>query len=143
MKKRFVTKLLLFVILSMCFINCSRSKSVNEIEVSELLLSVSKEQHINYCKLLNEATKGDVTSIKQLVLLRFYDASGYDHGSVIVDLIKIIGEDKFIKSLATINKEEKQIVKGYLVVGLEYRNNSDLHAKTLKDVFPKIYIFLN
>lgn len=143
MKKRFVTKLLLFVILSMCFVNCSRSKSVNGIEVSELLFSVSKEQHINYCKLLNEATKGDVTSIKQLVLLRFYDASGYDHGSVIVDLIKIIGEDKFIKSLATINKEEKQIVKGYLVVGLEYRNNSDLHAKTLKDVFPKIYIFLN
>ena len=142
MKKEFGTKLLLFVILSMCFINCNRYKVINGIVVSELLLSVSKEQHINYCKLLSEAAKGNVNSIKQLALLKFYDAVGYDHSSVIVDLIEVIGEDKFIQSLTPINKEQKQIIKDYIETGLEYGNNSNLQDQTFKEAFPKIYIFL-
>ena len=112
MKKVFVKKLLLCVLLSMCFFNCSRQKVINGIAVSELLLIVSKERHINYCQLLNEATKGNVTSIKQLALLKIYDGAGYDHSGVIVDLIEFIGEDKFIQSLSTISKEQKQVIKG-------------------------------
>lgn len=143
MKNVFVKKILLCVMLSVCFLNCSRQKVINGIEVSELLQIVSKEQHINYCKQLNEATKGDTTSIKQLALLEIYDGAGYDHGGVIVDLINIIGEDKFIQSLTTINKEQKQIVKGYIEVGLEYGNNPNSQTQSFKKAFPKIYVFLD
>jgi hypothetical protein len=125
----------------MCFFNCSRQKVINGIVVSELLLIVSKERHINYCQLLNEATKGNVTSIKQLALLEIYDGVGYDHGGVIVDLIELIGEDKFIQSLAAITNEQKRNVKSYIEAGLEYGNN--LQSKTFKKAFPKTYDFLN
>jgi hypothetical protein len=135
--------LLLLIILSVCFVNCSRHKDVNGIEVSELLLFSSKKQHINYCNLLREAIKGNDNSIREITLLEFYDATAYDHSSVIVDLIEIIGEDKFIQSLHSMNKRQKQIAKGYIQVGLEYSNNKQLQLKTFKDAFPKIYMCLN
>jgi hypothetical protein len=143
MKKVFVTKFLLFAVLSVCFTNCNRSKSVNGIVVSELLIIVSNGQGINYCKLLEKAINGDIGSIKQLSLLEFYDGIGYDHGSVIVDLIEIIGEDKFIQSLSTINKKQKQVIEGYIEAGLEYGNNPNIKSQTIKEAFPKIYTFLN
>ena len=126
----------------MCFVSCSRHEVVNGIVVSELLISASEKQNVNYSKLLRKATKGDVKSIKQLTLLSFYDASGYDHGSVIVDLIEIIGEDKFIQSLSQINYEQKQNVKAYIEVGLEYGNNQNIQTKTIEEAYPKIYTFL-
>lgn len=143
MKKTFVIKLLLFIMLSACLVNCSRNKVVNGIVVSELLLSVSKEQHVNYCKLLKEATTNDANSIKRLTLLDFYDGVSYDHSAVIVDLIYLIGEDKFIQSLGIINEEQKNKISSYLMAGLEYGNNPNLQGKTVKEAFPKVYIFLN
>ncbi len=142
MKNTFVRKILLYIILFLCF-TCCRNKVIDGIEVSESLLIVSAEQNIDYCKLLSEAVKGDNASIKQLALLEIYESAGYDHGVVIVDLIELIGEDKFIHSLKTINIEQKKWIKGYIEVGLEYRDNQNLQAQTLKEVFPKIYDFLN
>jgi hypothetical protein len=130
LKNVLVIKLLLFVILSVCFVNCSRQKEVNGIVVSELLLIVSKEQNINYCKLLNEAIKGNVSSINKLALLEFYDGVAYDHSAVIVDLINLIGEDKFIQSIKTTSKEQKQIV-----IGCIFRTKSTTNsAQTLPPI---------
>jgi hypothetical protein len=158
MKKSFLKKLLLFVVLPICSLillyallvyysyNSDRPKYVNGIYVSELAIIHSREQlKMNYCKLLKKATTKDANSIKQLTLLDFSSgaASGYAHGAVIVDLIELIGEDKFIQSLSTISKEQKQVIKGYIEAGLEYGNNPNLQTQTLKEAFPKIYDFLN
>ena len=134
-------KKLLSIIVFVCFACCG-SKVINGIEVSELLLIASKEQNIDYCKLLNEAIEGNNSSIRKLALLKFYDGAGYDHGAVVVDLIELIGEDKFIYSLTTINDEQKKWIKGYIEVGLEYGNNPNLQSQTFKEAFPKIYDFL-
>lgn len=134
-------KALLSIVLFMCFA-CSGHKEINGIEVSEILLTISKEQNIDYCKLLNKALKGDESSIRQFVLLKFYDSAGYDHGAVLVELIEVIGEDKFIHSLTTINNDQKKWIKDYIKVGLEYGNNNHLKTQTIKEAFPKIYIFL-
>ena len=94
MKNVFLATFFSVIVMSMCFISCIRHEVVNGIVVSELLNSAAEKQNVNYSKLLKKAIEGDENSIKQLVLLNFYDASGYDHGAVIVDLIEIIGEDK-------------------------------------------------
>jgi len=153
MKKIFSKKLLLSVIMSAClafialwiyFVSDTGHRYVNGIYVSELLRIVSNEKHNkNYCKLLEEATKGNVSSIKQITLLDFYDGVGYDHSVVIVNLISLIGEDKFIQSLGTINEEQKNKIGSYLMAGLEYGNNPNLQGKAVKEAFPKIHNFLN
>lgn len=134
-------KALLSIVLFMCFA-CSGHKEINGIEVSELLLTISKEQNIDYCKLLNKALKGDESSIRQFVLLKFYDSAGYDHGAVLVELIEVIGEDIFIHSLTTITNDQKKWIKSYIEVGLEYGNNTNIKHRTIKETFPKIYQFL-
>jgi len=158
MKKVFIKKLLLFVILPICSVlllyavlayfahYSDKPKCVNGIYVSTAVIIHSREQlKINYCKVLKKATTNDANSIKRLVLLDFTSGvvSSYDHGGVIVDLIELIGEDKFIQSLGIINKEQKNRISSYLMAGLEYGGNPNFQAKTLKEVFPKIYDFLN
>lgn len=142
MKNVFLAMFFPIIVMSMCFISCSRHEVVNGIVVSELLNSATEKQNVNYSKLLKRATEGDEKSIKQLTLLSFSDASGYDHGAVIVDLIEIIGEDKFIESLSLINYEQKQNIKAYIEVGLEYGNNEKIKAKTIEMAYPKIFTFL-
>jgi len=117
---------------------------VNGIRVPGILCFNCWENYkINYSKLLEKATINDAKSIKRIVLLDFDGAYSYHHGGVIVDLIGIIGEDKFIQSLTTISSEQKRNVTAYIRVGLEYGSNPNFKGKTLKEAFPKIYIFLN
>jgi len=144
MKKVYLVKLTFFSLFFLLFANCHRHKVVNGIEVSVILLSTAKENKVDYCNLLKEAIEGSEKSIRELTLLIFYEAAGYDHGSVIVDLIEVVGEDKFTKSLMRLSPEEKQLVKGYISVGLEYGNNQKYKANnSLEKVFPIIYSFLN
>lgn len=142
MKKASKIILISSIIVFLCCA-CWGHKEINGIEVSELLLVVSEEQNIDYCKLLNEATKGNESSIKEIALLDFSDGAAYDHGAVLVDLIEKIGEEKFVQSIKTINDREKKWIKGFLEVGIEYGGNVNMPGQTLKDVFPKIYDFLN
>ncbi len=143
MKIIFVNRVLLFCILLLCLVNCSRQKDVNGIIVSELLINVTENYNINYCEILHDAINGNSITIKKLTLIELYDSIAYDHGSVLVDLIYIIGEDKFINSIITINQKEKNLVRGYLDAGLEYGNNPNLINQSLESAFPIIYKFLN
>ncbi|MBQ6724949.1 MAG: hypothetical protein IJQ89_00065 [Bacteroidales bacterium] len=142
MKKASKIILISSIIVFLCCA-CWGHKEINGIEVSELLLVVSEEQNIDYCKLLNEATKGNESSIKEIALLDFSDGAAYDHGAVLVDLIEKIGEEKFVQSFKSLIVREKKWIKGFLEVGIEYGGNVNMQGQTLKDVFPKIYDFLN
>ena len=139
----FCSILLLYAMLLLFYVSPYMGpKTVNGITVSEELIVFSFENYkINYCKLLEKATMNDANSIKKLISLRFDAAASYDHGGVIIDLIKLIGEDEFISAVGTLNKEQKSELKSYLWVGMEY--GLGLSYNTLENVFPKIYDFLN
>ena len=93
MKKVLITLVSLFLML---YGSCNKkSVKVHGIDVSPLLTEVAKEQNIDYCKLLENALKGDTNSILQFSLLEFYDGCGYDHGAVLVDMIQMIGEETY------------------------------------------------
>jgi hypothetical protein len=152
MNKKSAKRILLFFVLSVCLVlfllwidlvRDTGDRNVNGIYVSESLIIVAQEQNVDYCKLLNKAIEGNDDAIKQLALLKIYDGAGYDHSAVIVDLIKLIGENKFIYSLTSINNEKKKWIKKDIEAGLEYSNNPELQTLTFKEAFPKIYEFLN
>ncbi len=121
----FVKNFMLYSISLICFV-CCKGKVIRGIYVSESLLIVSEEQGIDYCKLLSKAVNGDDVSIMQLSILEFYESVGYDHGTVIVDLIEQIGENKFVHSFKIASTEQKNLVKRYIEAGLEYGNNPSL-----------------
>lgn len=123
--------------------SCNNKCFVDDIEVSELLSTVAKEKSIDYCDLLKDALAGNKKAIKNLSLLEFNDATGYDHGVVIVDLITKLGETEYIKVISTINTEQKNLINSYVDVGLEYGSSPLLKGKDFKTTFPDLYAFLN
>ena len=143
MKRILITFVSLFPILMYSSCN-NKSEKVHGIDVSPLLTEVAKEQNIDYCKLLENALKGDTNSILQISLLEFYDGCGYDHGAVLVDLIQMIGEDTYIKSIRTTNEAQRYRILGYLEVGLLYATPNMYDSnKTVENGFPRLYSFLS
>jgi len=120
-------------------------KSVRGIMVTTILIVNCEEKYnINYCKLLKKATANNANAIRQLTLLKFSGCeTSYDHGAVIVGLIKRLGEDKFINSLGEISVQQRHSLESDIMAGMEYGGYSQLKDKTIKDAFPKIYTFLN
>lgn len=142
MKKVLITLVSLFLML---YGSCNKkSVKVHGIDVSPLLTEVAKEQNIDYCKLLENALKGDTNSILQFSLLEFYDGCGYDHGAVLVDMIQMIGEETYIKSIRTTNEAQRYQILSYIEVGLLYTTSNMYYPnKTVENVFPGLYSFLS
>ncbi len=134
-RRNFVIAFLLLLLFS-----CKRSSCTDEtgIHVSELLLITAGKQSYEYCELLRKAVKNDKASIKTLSLLEFNDAAGYDHGSVIVDLILLIGEENYVDAVKEANSKEKSTIEAYIDVGLEYGNNPDFKSQSLNSAFPTL-----
>ena len=141
--KALLVSILLSIILLAGITNCSRSKVINGIHVSELLLVVANEQNTDYCKMLRKAIEGDFPSIRQLTLLDISDGASYDHGAVIVDLIEQVGEDIFVQALDSISLKQKEQIKSYIEAGLEYGSHTEWNSQMFEDAFPKTYAFLN
>jgi len=141
-KSNFPVQKILLLFLFLFFQSCSNSCNVSGINVSELLSVASKEKGIDYCSLLNKAIKQDEIAIRKLSLLEFNDATGYDQGAVIVDLILELGEKKYISSISEISNKEKILIESYIDIGVEYSDRPELKNKNSKNAFPKLYIFL-
>lgn len=124
-------------------ISCSERCKINNIEVSELLGSVSHQKNIEYCELLKQALKKNKSAIREISLLEFDNAVGYDHGYVLVELILSVGEETYIEVIKPLNSTQKNLVLSYLEVGIEYGNISNIHSKNINEVFPQVYQYLN
>lgn len=129
----------LFLVL---LISCDNKCKVGNIEVSELLATVAMEKSIDYCGLLKIALTGDEESIKILSLLEFNDSVGYDHGAILVDLVLIVGEEKYLQAILTVSKKQKILIESYLEIGLIYSKSGVPDNTDLEKIFPEVYSFL-
>lgn len=133
---------LLTVFLFFITFSCSNKCEIEGIEVSDLLVISSGEKGVKYCDLLSESLRGDENAILGLSLLEFSNSTGYDHGSVLVDLILKIGEKKYIQAISQTSREQKNLIQSYLDVGLEYGNNATIKSKDIAIAFPDLSSFL-
>lgn len=134
--------LIIVLFLFFVFLYGCNKKNVQNINVSELIIEISKERGIDYCGLLEKSLSGDTNSILQISSLEFYDGCGYDHGAVLKDLIKKIGENDYIRIIKKTDKEQRRLILDYLEVGIQYDYADSNHLDNVKDVFPKLYAFL-
>lgn len=115
---------------------------VENIKVSELLDAVAYDRNIDYCGLLKSSLKGNQKAIKDFSLLDLRDGTGYDHGSVLVDVILNIGEEKYLEAIKDISEEEKREFFYYIEAGMEYHYDEKISDKTPEQLFPKLILFL-
>ena len=136
-------KPLYLILLSLLFVGCINRnvKTICGIKVPVQVLVVSSKHGFNYKETLKSALNGNDCSLKKISTVDFFDASiAYDHGAILVKIINIIGEDRFLIAINDCDKREKNIIKGYLRAGMEYGKYPD---KTLSELFPKIAVFLD
>lgn len=133
---------LIFISLAGLLISCSPSCTVQNIEVSELLLLVAKKNNFQYCELLDKALENDSSAIQALSKFTPSEAAGYDHGGILVDLILKIGHEKYIRGISSLSKGERKHLLSYLKVGLEYGSNPATKSKTIEIEFPELNEFL-
>jgi hypothetical protein len=117
------------------------------IETEQLEMMPVLYPHIDYVNVVKMASEGSEKDIYLLCSLEFDGAFAYDHGSVLVDIIDILGEDKCVDMMKDINKQQAEYFVRYLSVGLEYghkygsRGNNKFDPEfdyKIKDIFPKI-----
>lgn len=130
------------LIIGLQFLSCSSKCSVSNIEVPETIIITSKENRINYCELLEKSLKKDRRAILELSLLDFDNSIGYEHGSILVDLIKAIGENEYIILIGQVNSKEKKKIEAYIEVGLMYHDDAKLKEKPIEKIFPELSVFL-
>lgn len=125
--------------LLLLFQSCINGNKCNDIKISETLQNHVNNKNIKYCSFLKKALGGNEKSIKEFLLLDIQDSAGYDHGNVILKLIKKLGDDVVIKSVADVTSKEKKRILSYINVGFEYGDFTD---QDLKNSYPALYEFL-
>lgn len=92
-----------------------------------------------YCELVNRSLNGEERAIILLSKVDIGDAAGYQHGAVLIEIIDLIGEEKYIdyyKNLSIYNR--RLIYNLFLPVGLEYTNNKKYEGQKIEVAFPKL-----
>ncbi len=131
------------VFIILFILSCSNKScpNVEGINVTELLYFSATKRSYPLCSLVEKSIAEDKKALKELSLLEIFDAASYDHGILLIDVIDKVGVSVFIDALQGIGKEEKEKVRSYLDVGLEYGNRYP-ELSRLEQVFPEIATFL-
>ncbi|MBU3662557.1 MAG: hypothetical protein FGM41_05090 [Bacteroidetes bacterium] len=94
------------------------------------------DRYSDYVKLINKSASGDGEA---LVLFLQYqnidDGAGYDHGWVLIELMKKVGDEQFSDALLNLSPTQVDHVKNYFNAGF------DVHTKTDKlfNEYPKTF----
>ncbi len=110
--KYYLIALVLIMILS-----CTQ-KSI--IPISNTLEIGLGKEYLDYVELLNKAAEKDTSALRQFISIDYlYNGAGYDHGWVLLELMKIIGDKDFTKAIKSLNKKQFNILFEYIEAGLD------------------------
>ncbi len=133
--------IILFIMVVFLF-SCNNCNNIAGIDTSQIL-PVAKNKGYDYCKVLKNALNKNHLDIREFSTYEFYDAMGYDHGNNIVKLINFIGEDEYIGAISTLSSEEKELVKSYISVDLQFGYDGNTDVTKIEDIFPLLHLELN
>lgn len=120
----------LLLLLSFSFVSCislcEDGEYVGTIYISPVLQVQTHDKSFfsDYGSLLENAIDGTADDLKSFCLMDFGGEGSYDHGGVLICLIDSIGEKKFLEAVKLMNQDEKNHLKAYLSVGMEYGQKS-------------------
>jgi len=149
-------KRLFFIVLSVCLVlllyntlsffvdAINDSEEVNGIYIGrEILHCAYDKKFINYRKLVRKAIKGNARAIRKIALIDCESSASsfIFNGSVLIDIIEIIGEERFIHIVRNMNKNQKILLRAGIFGGMDIQEH--LKGKKFKEVFPKIYAFVH
>ncbi|MFN5428963.1 MAG: hypothetical protein ACK5BO_13130 [Bacteroidota bacterium] len=109
------------------------------IQIPDDLENSLGNRYSDYILKLNSAVKGDTSSLNNLIRYSdLYDGAAYEHGWVLIELMRKIGDDSFASALKKMNQSQLDNVNMYLMGGLDMHKKADVIPKN----FPKSFEML-
>lgn len=95
-----------------------------EIQISDSLEIGLGKRYSNYVAKLNSSVIGDTLALNDFLAFdNLYDGAAYDHGWVLIELMRKLGDETFANALMKMDVEEINTLKMYFSGGL------DMHKK--------------
>jgi hypothetical protein len=112
-----------YLLLIILLISCT-PKPV--IPISNTLEIGLNNRYSNYVRLLNKSVKGDTVALTEfLIINNIYDAAAYDHGWVLIELMKKLGDKTFSNALSKMNRMQINNLNTYFRGGLDSNNEAN------------------
>lgn len=137
MSLRSISIRVLYGLIPILLYSC-QSKSV--IPLSDNLKISLGDKYTSYVGMLNESATGDTFNIHHFLEIDYIgDGGGYDHGWVLIQLMKKVGDTKFVNVLHSLDKKKLENVKEYFRVGID---NGGKKNEILFNDYPNTFYYL-
>lgn len=94
------------------------------IQINDTLEMGLGKKYFDYVVNLNASVKGDTSVLNSFLNVKdLYDGAAYEHGWVLIELMRKLGDEAFANALGKLNKEQLENLNIYFKGGL------DMHAK--------------
>lgn len=125
-----------FVIIAFLCVACVRPALIIPDTLETHLRYSSSYRH--YVKLVNRAKDKDTTALKELLLIDYIcDGASYEHGDILIQLLKNLGDDFYSNVLKTVPADQKSILQDYFMVGMDIRKKECVFRVDKK--YPKTF----
>ena len=96
------------------------------IQIPDDLENGLSHRYSDYVTKLNSAINGDTSALYKLIRYSdLYDGAAYEHGWVLIELMRKIGDDSFSKELRKMNQRELSNLNIYIMGGLDMHMKAD------------------
>ena len=94
-----------------------------KIPISNTLEIALAKNYDKYVELLNKSINNDTIALTEFLKIdNIYDAAGYDHGYIIIQILENVGDSNFANAVKKLDAKEMQNLKQYFEVGFDAKN---------------------
>lgn len=109
------------------------------IPISNTLEIELNDRYPYYVKTLNNAASGDTVALTNFLMIKeIYDGATYDHGWVLIELMKKNGDKQFSDAIQKIDRSQKMKLNTYFHSGLDFNNEANILFKQYPITFEKL-----
>ena len=124
---------LLYFIISIVIASCTPKPEIQVYDSLEIGLG---KRYSNYVSKLNFSVVGDTVALYEFLTYKdLYDGAAYDHGWVLIELMRELGDEAFANELSKMNVEAISTLKMYFSGGLDVHKQANELLKKYPNSF--------
>jgi hypothetical protein len=133
-------KKIYFITLFLFVLSCNSDKNINGIIIPNNMIDYlyTNNYESDYINTLKLALEKNNDAIVKFSILNFDSSVGMEHGEILLNLIKSIGEKNYVNAVKNCSAIQKQIIKENIENGIEWSVDSNFKDKNLSDIYPAL-----
>jgi hypothetical protein len=131
-------KVLMLISVVLTFYACNEKPRIALSNTLEISL---RDKYPSYVNLLNKSLDSDTAALLDFFKInQIYDAAGYDHGYILIQLMKKVGDKEYASILQKLDKNELSSVLQYFEVGIDGNERVEVEIENFFPITSKIIL---